>query len=121
MRAKGLGRRSFRLEEEWMVETLSRDFIQTPRGSSASHMRSTAKCHIIRSEKTVEQIRDAQVAQQNPSAHRKDDLHKYFEAALKKHGGPFESSAHPVVPFRGSSPSPSLLSLLILLPPVLLL
>lgn len=97
MRAKGLGRRSFRLEEEWMVETLSRDFIQTPRGSSASHMRSTAKCHIIRSEKTVEQIRDAQVAQQNPSAHRKDDLHKYFEAALKKHGGPFESSAHPVV------------------------
>ncbi|PVH75849.1 hypothetical protein DL98DRAFT_574845 [Cadophora sp. DSE1049] len=97
MRSKGLGRRSFRLEEEWMTETLSRDFVQNPRGSSADHMRSTAKCHIIRSDMTVEQIRDAQVAQQNPSAYRKDDLHKYFETALKKDGGPFESSAHPVV------------------------
>ncbi|KAH7351342.1 zinc metallo proteinase [Rhexocercosporidium sp. MPI-PUGE-AT-0058] len=97
MRAKGLGRRSFRLEEEWMAETLSRDFLHTSRGFSADHMRSTAKCHIIRSEMTVEQIRDAQVAQQNPSAYRKDDLHKYFETALKKHGGPFQSSADPIV------------------------
>lgn len=97
MRAKALGRRSFRLEEEWTTQTLSREYLQSPRGSSANHMRSTAKVHIIRSDMAVEQIRDAQVAQQNESACRKDDLHKYFESALKKHGGPFESSAHPVV------------------------
>ncbi|KAL2071040.1 hypothetical protein VTL71DRAFT_12275 [Oculimacula yallundae] len=96
MRAKGLGRRSFRFEEEWTTETLSREF-QHPHKSSADHMRSTAKVHLICSDKTAEQIRDIQVAQQNPSAQRADQLHKYFENALKKHGGPFEFSAHPVV------------------------
>ncbi|CZR69422.1 related to jacalin-like lectin domain-containing protein [Phialocephala subalpina] len=97
MRSKGLGRRSFRLEEEWTAETLSREFLQSPHGASADHMRSTAKIHLIRSDKTVEELRDPQVAQQNEQARRRDDLHKYFEAALKKHGGPFASSAHPIV------------------------
>ena len=97
MRATGLGRRSFRLEEEWMTETLSREFIQASLESSANHMRSTAKIHLVRSEKTIAELRDAQVAQQNPNARRKDDLFKYFDAALKAYGGPFASSAHPVV------------------------
>ena len=47
MRSKGLGRRSFRLEEEWMPETLSREFLQAPPGASANHMRSTAKVYLI--------------------------------------------------------------------------
>lgn len=97
MRVKGLGRRSFRLEEEWTTETLSREFLQGPYDSPASHMRSTAKIHLIRTEKTVAELRDAQVAQQNRQARRKDDLHEYFTAALKKHGGAFASSSHPIV------------------------
>jgi hypothetical protein len=60
-------------------------------------MSSTAKIHLIRSDKTVDEIRDAEVAQQNEQGRRRDDLHKYFEEALKKQGGPFVSSARPVV------------------------
>ena len=97
MRSKGLGRRSFRIEEEWTTETLSREFQQMSYEDSGNHMRSTAKIHLIRSEKTVAELRDAQIAQQNPHAHRKEDLFKFFNAALKAHGGPFASSAHPVV------------------------
>jgi hypothetical protein len=97
MRSKGLGRRSFRIEEEWATETLSREFQQMSYEASGNHMRSTAKIHIIRSDKTVAELRDAQIAQQNPRARRKEDLFKFFNAALKAHGGPFVSSAHPVV------------------------
>jgi hypothetical protein len=97
MHAKGLGRRSFRLEEEWAAETLSREFLQGSHDLSARHMRSTAKIHLIRTEKTVAELRDAQVAQQNQQARRRDELHEYFTAALKKHGGPFASSSHPIV------------------------
>jgi hypothetical protein len=60
-------------------------------------MRSTPKIHLIRSEKTVAELRDAQIAQQNPSAYQKEKLFDYFLEALKAHGGPFESSARPVV------------------------
>ncbi|RDW77615.1 hypothetical protein BP6252_05668 [Coleophoma cylindrospora] len=97
LRSKGLGRRSFRLDEEWTTETLSRDFIQKSLESSEDHMRSTAKIHLIRTEKTLAQLRDAQVAQQNPHASHRDDLHKYFSEALTAHGGVFTSAAHPVV------------------------
>lgn len=58
MRTKGRGRRSFRLEEEWTTETLSRDFLQASLESSTSHMRSTAKIHLVRSEKTVAELCD---------------------------------------------------------------
>jgi hypothetical protein len=94
MRSKGLGRRSFRIEEEWRAETLSRDFLQS---SSGNHMRSTAKIHLIKSEKTVAQLRDADFAQQNKNARKDQELFKYFEAALKANGGPFASTARPVV------------------------
>jgi hypothetical protein len=68
MRVKGLGCRSFRFEEEWTTETLSREFRQGSYDASGSHMRSTAKIHLIRTEKTVAELRDAQVAQQNQQA-----------------------------------------------------
>lgn len=58
MRSKGLGRRSFQLENGYEVETLSREYLQDV--PSASHMQYTAKVHIVRSEKTIEEIRDAQ-------------------------------------------------------------
>lgn len=53
--------------------------------------------HIVRSSRTTKEIRDADVAQQNPSGRRKNELFDYFLEALKEAGGPFTSSAHPVV------------------------
>ena len=100
MRSKGLGRRSFRFDEEWAVDTLSRDFLQAKYDDSLeseSAMRSTAKIHIVRSSRTTSELRDAQIAQQNPSARRKNDLFDYFLDALKEAGGPFTSSARPIV------------------------
>lgn len=97
LRSKGLGRRSFRIEEEWTTDTLSQKFLQISTKSSTGNMQSTAKIHLIRSDKTVAELRDAQVAQQNPNGRRRDDLHKYFTTALKLHGGSFISSSHPVV------------------------
>lgn len=92
LRKDGLGRRSFRLEEEWAADSLSQSF-------TAQHakMQSTAKIHLIRADKTVAELRDAQIAQQNPSGRRRDDLHKIFSEALLAHGGPFASEARPVV------------------------
>lgn len=97
MSAKGLGRRSFRLEEEWTSESLSKEFVKRPLSSGTDHMRSTAKIHLIRSDKTVSELRTPDVAQQNEKGKNRDALHAYFEAALKKHGGPFASSARPIV------------------------
>ncbi|KAJ9262681.1 hypothetical protein DTO195F2_3402 [Paecilomyces variotii] len=104
MRSKGLGRRSFRLEEEWSTDTLSRDFLNAAYHEPSLYdedgcngARSTAKIYLVRSEKTVKELRDAQVAQQNLAARRKDDLHVYFKEALIAHGSPFLPSQHPVV------------------------
>lgn len=91
LRKDGLGRRSFRLEEEWAADTLSQSFTHDVT------MQSTAKIHLIRTDKTVAELRDAQVAQQNPNGRRRDDLHKIFSEALQAHGGPFASEAKPVV------------------------
>ncbi|OHF02941.1 hypothetical protein CORC01_01699 [Colletotrichum orchidophilum] len=100
MRTKGLGRRSFRLEEEWTADTTSRAFLNGLHESAlfdSGAMRSTAKVHVIRSEKTTAEIRDAEVAQQNEAARSRDKLFDYFLDALSAHGSPFEASAHPVV------------------------
>jgi hypothetical protein len=97
-REKGLGRRSFRLDEEWGSNTTLRTtHSHTQRGSSAT-MGTVAKVHIIRSEKTVAEIRDAQVAQQNPRGRKREALHQYFESALAASGIPiFQSNSRPVV------------------------
>ncbi|KAJ5630602.1 uncharacterized protein N7484_010702 [Penicillium longicatenatum] len=95
-RQKGLGRRSFRLEEEWMSNTTLQTAHQTTPGDQG-RMAAVAKVHIIRSDKSVAEIRDAEVAQQNSRGRNRDDLHAYFEAALVKSGGPFESRCRPVV------------------------
>lgn len=104
MRLKGLGRRSFRLEEEWGVDTTSRQFINNKHsGDSAynesglSPMRSTAKVHIVHTDKTVAELRDVDVAQQNEHGSRRDELHQIFSSALKAYGGPFQWSSRPVV------------------------
>ncbi|KAJ0422687.1 putative peptidase family-domain-containing protein [Aspergillus carlsbadensis] len=98
-REKGLGRRAFRLDEEWASNTTLRTtHSQTQRGSPPATMGTAAKVHIIRSDKTVAEIRDAQVAQQNPRARNREALHQYFEAALAASGIPaFQSGSRPVV------------------------
>ncbi|KXH59780.1 metallopeptidase [Colletotrichum salicis] len=60
-------------------------------------MRSTAKVHVVRSERTTAEIRDVPVAQQNEAAKSRDGLFDYFLEALAAQGSPFEASAHPVV------------------------
>ncbi|KAF2787443.1 metallopeptidase [Melanomma pulvis-pyrius CBS 109.77] len=100
LRSKGLGRRTFRLDEEWAADTLSRDFINARHDESLDRegaVRATAKIHIIRSSKTTKEIRDADIAQQNEKGRRRDRLFDYFTDALKEAGGPFASSAHPIV------------------------
>jgi hypothetical protein len=92
LRAKGLGRRSFRLEEEWSTDTLSRRSLQT-----ASAAGTVPKIHLVRTDKTVAELRDANLAQQNPKARQADDLHKIFTSALLAHGAPFTSHARPIV------------------------
>jgi hypothetical protein len=55
MRLQGAGRRSFRLDEEWAADTISRDFLNARVDGaldSEGAMRSTAKINIIRSSKT---------------------------------------------------------------------
>lgn len=96
MSAKGLGRRSFRLDEEWSVNTTThRAFRQFP--DTPSKMGAVPKVHLVRSEKTVTELREARYAQQNKSAREPDAMHKFFEEALKAYGGPFASSSRPVV------------------------
>ena len=102
MHSKGLGRRSFRLEEEWAVDTLSEAYphissLQLSRYYNPNAVGPTAKIHVVRSDKTTAELRHVQCAQQNPKAHRVADLDKSFVFALKQYGGPFISTANPVV------------------------
>ncbi|USP76306.1 hypothetical protein yc1106_03580 [Curvularia clavata] len=100
LRQKGLGRRSFRLDEEWTADTVSREFTNARVGQTLAQdgaMRSTAKIHLVRSSKTVREIRDKNVAQQNHDARKQDALFDYFKEALKTAGGPFTSDARPIV------------------------
>ncbi|KAK7756202.1 hypothetical protein SLS62_001795 [Diatrype stigma] len=115
LRTKGLGRRSFRLDEEWGLDTTTMASMYPPLSSNSDNARgsdgdssndntetrlpmgSVAKVHVVRSEKTVAELRDPDVAQQNHRARRRDELHTYFEQALKAHGHPFVGAARPVV------------------------
>jgi hypothetical protein len=91
LRVKGLGRRSFRLEEEWTLDTLTQRALHTPTMGLAP------KIHLIRTEKTTAELRDAKIAQQNPYARDKDALHATFTQALLAHGPPFTTHARPIV------------------------
>ncbi|KAK7206832.1 putative peptidase family-domain-containing protein [Myxozyma melibiosi] len=80
MSRNGMGRRTFRLDEEWAPDTLSR---------YDGRSRMTAKIHVIRSDKTMKEIRDADVAQQNDKGKDTGGLFDYALNAIRKHGGPF--------------------------------
>lgn len=96
LRAKGLGRRCFRLDEEWGVDTttLASSYLQSEPGSSARMMGSVAKVHVVRSEKTVAELRDAD---ENRRVRHRRELQTCFEQALTRHGHPFVGTTRPVV------------------------
>jgi len=73
------GRRCFRFEEEWQPGSLS------CRDSAIGQMRNEAKIHIVRSEKTVAELRDLNIAQQYSDAQKKDELFDIAKEAVRKH------------------------------------
>ena len=77
-----LGRRVFRMEEEWVTGT------SNYRDRENGTMRSEAKVHVIRCDKTVAEIRDLDIAQQNPKAKRSGELFAIATDAVKAYFNP---------------------------------
>lgn len=77
-----LGRRTFRFEEEWTTGSVNY------RDRENGTMRSEARIHIIRCDKTVAELRDLNRAQQYEKATQKDALFGIASEAIKKHFNP---------------------------------
>ena len=79
MHRNNFGRRCFRFEEEWQTGTLSvRDW-------ETGRMKNESKVHVVRSEKTVAQLRDLEYAQQYGPATKKGELYSITADAVKRH------------------------------------
>jgi len=76
------GRRTFRFEEEWTSGTANH------RDRETGRQRSEAKINIIRSDKTVAELRDLNMAQQHKSANDKDGLFGVAMEAVRQHFNP---------------------------------
>ena len=83
-----LGRRVFRLDEEWVTGT------SNYRDRELGTMRSEAKIHVIRSSKTVAELRDPNIAQQNPSAKDRDGLLGIAAEAVRDYLKPLPGQKH---------------------------
>lgn len=77
-----LGRRVFRFEEEWTLGS------SNSRDRESGGMRSEARIHVIRSDKTVAELRDLNRAQQNEQATDKDGLFGIAADAVNKYFKP---------------------------------
>lgn len=77
-----LGRRVFRFEEEWIPGTANY------RDLEHGTMRSEARVHVVRSDKTVAELRDLDKAQQYEQATDKNALFGIAADALQKHFNP---------------------------------
>ena len=82
MYRNGFGRRCFRFEEEWQTGTLSH------RDKDLGQMKNEAKIHIVRTRKTVKELRDLDIAQQYEKANRKADLFSIAMEAVRDHFRP---------------------------------
>ncbi len=82
MYRNGFGRRCFRFEEEWQTGSL------TFRDKEMGHMRNEAKVHVVRTEKTVKELRDLDLAQQYDHATHKGELYSIAMEAVKEHFKP---------------------------------
>jgi hypothetical protein len=79
MNRHGFGRRCFRFEDSWEPGTLSYQDWGSPQ------FRNQAKIHVIRSDKTVEEIRDLNRAQQYEHGTKKGELFDIASEAVKKY------------------------------------
>ena len=70
------------MEEEWVTGT------SNTRDRELSTMRSEARIHVIRSKKTVAELRNLDYAQQNPDAKRPGELFSVAMEAVKDHFKP---------------------------------
>ncbi|KAK0610463.1 putative peptidase family-domain-containing protein [Bombardia bombarda] len=76
------GRRVFRFEEEWTTGTVNQ------RDREQGTMRSEARIHVIRTDKTMAELRDLDRAQQNPNAADKGALFGIAADAVKDYFKP---------------------------------
>lgn len=83
-----LGRRVFRFEEEWVTGSCNQ------RDREAGTMRSEARIHIVRTDKTVAEMRDLERAQQCSKATKKGDLFNIAADAVKNHLKPLPGQKH---------------------------
>ncbi|KAL2024777.1 hypothetical protein VTK56DRAFT_5598 [Thermocarpiscus australiensis] len=77
-----LGRRVFRFEEEWTTGTANH------RDRESGTLRSEARVHIIRTDKTVAELRELNLAQQNPNATDKGGLYGIAADAVRNYFKP---------------------------------
>ena len=82
MNRNNFGRRCFRLEEEWQPGSLSQRDAEIP------SMRNEAKIHIVRTDKTVAELRDLDRAQQYQPATKKGELFSIAMDAVRDHFKP---------------------------------
>ncbi|KAL2268120.1 hypothetical protein VTJ83DRAFT_2966 [Remersonia thermophila] len=82
MHRNKLGRRTFRFDEEWTTGTANH------RDRELGTMRSEARIHIIRCDKTVAQLRDPNIAQQNPKAADQGGLYGIAADAVRDYFKP---------------------------------
>lgn len=82
MYRSGFGRRCFRFEEEWQSGSL------TFRDAATGQMRNEAKIHIVRTEKTVAELRDLNRAQQYNKATNGGDLFTIAKDAVQDYFKP---------------------------------
>jgi hypothetical protein len=81
MQRHGFGRRCFRFEDAWEPGTL------TWQDAESGRYRTQAKIHIIRTNRTVAQIRDLSFAQQYDKATKKNELFDIAAEAVKHYFG----------------------------------
>jgi len=86
----GFGQRTFNFVEEYTKDT---QFIQEWK---IPKFRNTIKIHILRSKKSLKELRDANLAQQNPNGNNTGGLFGIAMDALRDYGGPFVESNKPV-------------------------
>ena len=82
MYRNGFGRRCFRFEEEWQTGSL------TYKDRGSGQMRNEAKIHIVRSSKTVKELRDLDLAQQYEKGTRRGELFSIAMDAVKDYFRP---------------------------------
>ncbi|KAK4205428.1 putative peptidase family-domain-containing protein [Triangularia verruculosa] len=92
MQRSGLGRRTFRLQEEWGIDTLTREHVQTSFTEPENAHGWVPRVHLVRTDKTVAELRQIERGRGSPN-----NLDAIFVEALEKYGGPFVSKARPVV------------------------